>query len=125
MAARDRETASRAAPARRGNLHAAVAGALGRTRAGAAAPPNNAQVERARIEEIENRLGHVRAQLDRVQAERSALEKSETAVQLELLSDREARRTQGGETARQELEDGVLGPAGGASSGKRNHGAAG
>ncbi len=68
-----------------------------------------AQVERARIEEIENRLGHVRAQLDRVQAERSALEKSETAVQLELLSDRELVARKAGETARQELEDALQG----------------
>jgi chromosome segregation protein len=68
-----------------------------------------AQVERARIEEIENRLRHLRGQLDRVQAERGPLEKSETAVQLELLSDRELVARQAGEMARQELETALQG----------------
>ena len=70
----------------------------------AGAAEQGAQVERARIEEIENQLRQLRAQLQRVQAERSALENSENAVQLELLSDKELVARKEGETARQELE---------------------
>ncbi|HEY7378547.1 MAG TPA: chromosome segregation protein SMC, partial [Steroidobacteraceae bacterium] len=74
---------------------------------GAGTAEQGAEVERARIEEIENRLRQLRAQLERVQVERRALESSETAVQLELLSDRELVARQAGESARQDL-DGVL-----------------
>ncbi len=70
----------------------------------AGAAEQNTQVERARIEEIENRLLQVRSQLERVQTERGALEKSESVVQLELLSERELIARKAGETARHELE---------------------
>jgi chromosome segregation protein len=68
------------------------------------AAEQSAQVERARIEEIENRFGHLRTRLDSVRSERGVLEKSEVAVQLELLSDRELIARKAGETSRQELE---------------------
>jgi chromosome segregation protein len=71
---------------------------------GAGAAEQGAQVERARIEEIENRLRHLRGQVERIRVERKALESNETAVQLELLSDRELVARQAGETARHELE---------------------
>ena len=70
----------------------------------AGAAEQGVQVERARIEEIENHLRQVRAQLERVQVEWGALESSEGAIQLELLSDRELIARKEGETARQELD---------------------
>ncbi len=78
----------------------------------------SAQVERARIEEIENRLRHLRTQLESVQAERSALEQSEAAVQLELLSDRELVARKAGEAARQGARARAAGSAGGSSPGR-------
>jgi chromosome segregation protein len=68
------------------------------------AAEQSAEVERARIEEIENRLGHLRTRLESVRSERDALERSEAVVQLELLSDRELVARTAGETARAELE---------------------
>ena len=88
------------------SCHAAVAAALGRARARiCGAAEQSGQVERARIEEIENRLRHLRTQLESVQSERrrtreeaKRLSSSSCSATAKLI----ARKA--GETARAELE---------------------
>ncbi len=68
-----------------------------------------AQVERARIEEIENRLQGLLAQSDRITREREQLEHAEEGAQLSALKEREQTAREAGAALIRQLQDTVEG----------------